>query len=233
MTNFAPQLTAYQKMRQKHHAQVNGYLDRLHQAIQEQLRILQECEEIFIEAEKDALKQFRALIEKDARCLLPTLELATHAKHVLAKRFSNQPDSPYFVRFDPDPKQWLLGKLADSVEILELSIDWEDDSDEEPPKTYWFHRLRVKVGHYQEKFYISIANEVQDNPATYRSMSLMAQYYEYCRKLKLNETGLKLNELQIPLVTQELSCLLVLVCNLLTVDNQVEHFCYPRPKWSW
>lgn len=232
MTYFSPQLTAYQKMRREHRAQMSGRLSQLYQEIQDQLEVLEKQEELAIKAEEEALRQFRAFIGADARCLLSTPELAAYAKSISVASFCKQPNSPYSIHFDLDPGKWMLKGLPAPIQVLEYTLSWEDidDEDKEFPKTYWLYWLSVKIGSYQQRFYIPTANEIPEIPATYRAMSLIAQYYDCCRKLKLDAKALQINEAQVDHVTQELSCLLVAVGSLFTPDRQTEHFCYPRPQ---
>lgn len=234
MVPLYSQLAAYQKMRQEHRTQMSDRLSQLYRNIQEQLEALRQQEELAIKAEEEALRQFRAFIGADARCLLPAPELAAYTKSILVESFSKQPDSPYSIHFDLDPNQWLLRTLPAPIQILEYTLDWEDidDDDKESPKTYWSYWLSVKISCYQQRFYIPTADEVPDMPATYRSLPLIAQYYDCCRKLKLDAKELQIDEAQVGHVTQELSCLLVAIGNLFATDRQTEHFCYPRPKWG-
>ncbi len=231
MLSLYSQLTAYQKMRREHRTQVSDRLSQLYREIQEQLEALRQQEELAIKAEEEALSQFRAFIGADARCLLSTPELAAYAKSVSRESFCKQPHSPYSIHFDLDPGEWLLRGLPAPIQILEFSRSWEDvdDEDKEFPKTYWLYWLSVKIGSYQQRFCIPAADEIPDLPATYRSLPLIAQYYDCCRKLKLDAKALQIKEAQVERVTQELSCLLVAVGSLFASDRQTEHFCYPRP----
>lgn len=232
MLSLYSQLTAYQQLRREHRTQMNDRLSQLYQEIQDQLEVLKQQEELAIKTEEEALRQFRAFIGADARCLLSTPELAAYAKSISVASFCKQPNSPYSIHFDLDPGKWLLRGLPTPIQILEYTLSWEDVDDEakESPKTYWLYWLSVKIGSYQQRFYIPTADEIPDIPATYRAMSLIAQYYDCCRKLKLEAKALQINEAQVGRVTQELSCLLVAVGNLFTPDRQTEHFCYPRPQ---
>jgi hypothetical protein len=232
MLSLYSQLTAYQQLRREHRTQMSDRLSQLYQEIQDQLETLQQQEELAIKAEEEALRQFRAFIGADVRCLLPTPELAAYAKSISVASFCKQPNSPYSIHFDLDPGKWMLRDLPAPIQILEYTLSWEDvdDEDKEFPKTYWLYWLSVKIGSYQQRFYIPTADEIPDIPATYRTMSLIAQYYDCCRKLKLDAKALQINEAQVGRVTQELSCLLVAVGSLFTPDRQTEHFCYPRPQ---
>ena len=232
MLSLYSQLTAYQQMRREHRTQISDRLSQLYQEIQDQLEVLQQQEELAIKAEEEALKQFRAFIGADARCLLLTPELAAYAKSISAASFCKQPNSPYSIHLDLDPGKWMLRDLLAPIQVLEYTLSWEDvdDEDKEFPKTYWLYWLSVKIGSYQQRFYIPTADEIPDIPTTYRAMSLIAQYYDCCRKLKLDAKALQINEAQVGRVTQELSCLLVAVGSLFTPDRQTEHFCYPRPQ---
>lgn len=232
MLSLYSQLTAYQQMRREHRTQISDRLSQLYQEIQDQLETLQQQEELAIKAEEEALRQFRAFIGADARCLLPTPELAAYAKSISVASFCKQPNSPYSIHFDLDPGKWMLRELPAPIQVLEFTFSWEDvdDEDKEFSKTYWLYWLSVKIGSYQQKFFIPTADEIPDIPATYRAMSLIAQYYDCCRKLKLDAKALQINEAQVGRITQELSCLLVAVGSLFTPDRQTEHFCYPRPQ---
>jgi hypothetical protein len=231
MLSLYSQLTAYQQLRREQRTQMSDRLSQLYQGIQDQLEVLQQQEELAIKAEEEALRQFRAFIGADARCLLSTPELATYAKSISVESFCKQPNSPYSIHFDLDPGKWLLRDLPAPIQILEYTLSWEDvDDDKEFPKTYWLYWLSVKIGSYQQRFYIPTANEMPDIPATYRSMPLIAQYYDCCRKLKLDAKALQINEAQVGRITEELSCLLVVVGSLFTPGRQTEHFCYPRPQ---
>lgn len=231
MVSLYSQLAAYQKMRREHRTQMSDRLSQLYQTIQEQLETLQQQEELAIKAEEESLSQFRAFIGADARCLLSTPELAAYAKSISRESFCKQPHSPYSIHFDLDPGKWLLRGLPAPIQILEFSRSWEDVDDEDKfPKTYWLYWLSVKIGSYQQRFYILTADEIPDIPASYRSLPLIAQYYDCCRKLKLDAKALQIKEAQVGRVTQELSCLLVAVGHLFTPDQQTEHFCYPRPS---
>lgn len=226
------QLAAYQKMRQEHRTQMSDRLSQLYREIQEQLEALRQQEELAIKVEEEALRQFRAFIGADARCLLSTPELSAYARSISVESFCKQPNSPYSIHFDLDPDKWLLRNLPAPIQILECTLSWEDvdDDDKEFPKTYWLYWLSVKIGSYQQRFHIPTADEIPDIPATYRSLPLIAQYYDCCRKLKLDAKALQIKEAQVGCITQELSCLLVAVGSLFTPDRQTEHFCYPRPK---
>ncbi|KAM3095826.1 hypothetical protein ACKFKF_23840 [Phormidesmis sp. 146-12] len=232
MLSLYSQLTAYQQMRREHRTQMSDRLSQLYQEIQDQLEVLQQQEELAIKAEEEALRQFRAFIGADARCLLSAPELAAYAKSISVESFCKQPNSPYSIHFDLDPGRWLLRSLPAPIQILEYTLGWEDVDDEnkEFPKTYWLYWLSVKIGCYQQRFYIPTADEIPDIPASYRSLPLIAQYYDCCRKLKLDAKALQIDESQVGRVTQELSCLIVAVGSLFARDRQTEHFCYPRPQ---
>lgn len=231
MLSLYSQLTAYQQLRREHRTQMSDWLSQLYQEIQDQIETLQQQEELAIKAEEEALKQFRAFVGADARCLLSTPELAAYAKSISVESFCKQPNSPYSIHFDLDPGKWLLRDLPAPIQILECTLGWEDiDDDKEFPRTYWLYWLSVKIGSYQQRFYVPTANEIQDIPATYRSMPLISQYYDCCRKLKVDAKALQIHEAQVGRVTQELSCLLVTVGSLFTPNRQAEHFCYPRPQ---
>jgi TolA-binding protein len=139
MLSLYSQLTAYQQLRREHRTQMSDRLSQLYQEIQDQLETLQQQEELAIKAEEEALRQFRAFIGADARCLLSTPELAAYAKSISGESFCKQPNSPYSIHFDLDPRKWLLRDLSAPIQILEYTLSWEDVDDEERkfPKTYW------------------------------------------------------------------------------------------------
>ncbi|WNZ25765.1 hypothetical protein HJG54_24960 [Leptolyngbya sp. NK1-12] len=232
MLSLYSQLTAYQQMRREHRTQMSDRLSQLYQEVQDQLETLRQQEELAIKAEEEVLSRFRAFIGADARCLLSTPELAAYAKSISVESFCKQPDSPYSIHFDIDPGKWLLQNLPAPIQILEFSRSWEDvdGEDKESPKTYWLYWLSVKISSYQQRFYIPTADEIPDLSATYRSLPLIAQYYDCCRKLKLDAKALQVKEAQVGRITQELSCLLVAVGSLFNPNRQTEHFCYPRPQ---
>lgn len=236
MTYLEPQLAVYQKVRRERRTQIDQGLQQLHQEIEQQIERLRQQEETSVEAEKEALSQIRPSIETDARCLISTPELATYAQSILSKSFCTLPDAYQSAYFNPDPTKWRLSELPHPVQILEYLLDRDDYACKDDTfYTNWLYWLTVKMGDYQQKFYIATASLIPSSlgdPAKYHPLSPITQYYAYRRELKLDGKKLKLNQSQLVLVEQELSCLLVAVGDLFNLQTWTEHFCYPKQQWD-
>jgi hypothetical protein len=232
---LADELVAYQSLRQRHLDRIEPQLAQLQSQIAQQLQDLQTQEQPLIEAQLAALAVLRPSIEADARCLLSAPAFKARIPVGRVDPFRLQAgDSELSLDLDT----WIIQTLPFPVQILShefITDNWAYN--DENHYTDYRYELTVQIGNWQKKASASVASLTPGNPMHYQRQSFYHQQSQIAYDLR---TPHRWNEPPLPELTdlnwtidqeqhlkQELSCLLAFVGELLTVQPQVETFCYP------
>lgn len=231
-------LDAYQALRQSHQAQIEPRLAELHETIAQQLQAFEVEEQRLLEAQRGAISQVQSRIASDVRCLLSEPAFHTQIVHWLSTRSRLSSDEP---DLSSDSSTWTLHHLPFPVQLVEnrlLVDDWAYN--DENHYTEYRYELVIQIGSWTKTIGAAIAQLSPGTPVNYSNLDFGQQQYELAYQLKpiqrWNEpptsqfAELNLTIEQEQHLRQELSALLALVGDLMTLHPLIETFRYPMRR---
>lgn len=219
-------LADYQSLVRDHASRFDPAIQQLQQLVAQQLAELRQQEQDLVTAQMVALRRIFQSLADDARCLLPTPELAAVVQTLKQAnvpywwRYQGRPD---LVAIAEDPTQWRLAQLEHPVRLTQYQEHVDPDAyAADRTFTLYFYTLQVQMGDCRQS--VTVPTERHYNVRDRRQYSQREQQDSLYESVLLLFRDRPHNPVEQVQLAQELSCLLCYARQVLAMKPRTTQF---------